>query len=930
MNHASLKHTLMVSFALLLGACGGGSGGSFPAGDDNHSAGGVTTTPELTQALTRGDATLVSAEALRDAALATIASQRSAYQAVKAQLLQLNTDGTARRDGSSLTAVHWDVTHDSAKLSPQFGYNDSLLISNASHSSTAGSASFAIVGEQQKGERYLVMGSNPMRTAQRFPASVNAQMDQLLENGIGWLAGRSDFSVTPLKVVIAQMDQSYYFPDRNATRSWLDAHYQSSVSYNDAASCDGAALAGCLNADTDILMISQVGGSTELNPQILAAVKAAQARGTGVLYMHYDGGITELGSTLLNHFNVSFNGDNYWNKYYMNAQDMRPYFNQLPEYIADIQQMLSTLAAPITFDFNQCDGEDCSTVNGFNQNFMNGATRVRNIMADLDREKRNIFASSSANSNEYRLEKLLALLGDRYRQQVVFPMSRDTADATAFVHSVYADMSVYNYRSLNPVQADMGNFSRSDFSHITPVSKTINLVSKNYFRAAGVYVLPGKTVRITRLDNSPVNTKVAVNTQRSASTHWFATNNGYNRPKYLQSTQIPLASGETVEFTSPYGGPLQIFFDANDQNVRFNVENIGLHPYWNGTEDNADFEARLSAGDFDWAELSTAGFEVHSQLEKMRNSMNGWGGTAADMALATERYVSNLPHVLAGFEGPGIDVVAEMHDFASTNNFTVQNIDIVKHMNADQPTCGWGCSGNPYDAGWSFSPTGHGDIHELGHGLEKGKFRFAGWEGHASTNFYSYHSKYHYYLDTGKDPQCQSLPFESLFNTLQTSRNQADPVAYMQEQALNGWSNGAAVYIQMMMAAQAQGALTDGWMLLPRLHILEREFWTATRNDDNWAAKKAALGFASFNRSDASALSNNDWLNIALSKVTGLDMRDYLTMWGFPAGAAANAQVAALALPAMSKTFYASGGAEFCKGLDKTPVAIDGAAAWPL
>ena len=927
MNQVRHKHTLALSLSLLLSACGGGSGGSFPSGNEND-GGSSDQTPELAQALSKGDASLVSAAELRDAALATINAQRTAYQPVKAQLLQLNANGSARSDGKSLTAVHWDVTHDAGKLSPQFGYNDSLLISNASNSSTAGSAAFAVVGEEQQGQRYLVLGSNPMRTQQRDAASVNAQMDQLLENSIGWLAGRSDFSVTPLKVVIAQMDQSYYFPDRNATRSWLDAHYQSSVSYNAAASCDGAALAGCLTADTDVLMISQVGGSTELNPQILAAVKAAQARGTGVLYMHYDGGLDALGKTLLEHFHVTYSGDNYWSKYYMNAQDMRPYFNQLPEYVADIQQMLSTLAAPITFDFNQCDEEDCSTVTGFNQNFMNGATRVRNLMADFDREKRNIFAAASG--DEYRLEKLLALLGDSYRQQVVFPMSRDKTDATALVHSIYADMSVYNYRSLNPVQADLGNFSRTDFSHITPVSKTINLVSKNYFRAAGVYVLPGKTVRVTRLDNSPVNTSVAVNTQRAASTHWFATNNSYNRPKYLQSTQIPLASGESIEFTSPYGGPLQIFFDANDQNVSFKVENIGLHPYWNGAEDNADFEARLSAGEFDWAELSTAGFEVHSQLEKMRTSMNEWGGTAADMAVATERYVSNLPHVLAGFEGPGIDVVAEIHDFASANNFTVQNIDIVKHMNADQPTCGWGCSGNPYDAGWSFSPTGHGDIHELGHGLEKGKFRFAGWEGHASTNFYSYHSKYHYFLDTGKDPQCQSLPFESLFNTLQTSRNQADPVAYMQEQALNGWSNGAAIYIQMMMAAQAQGTLTDGWMLLPRLHILEREFWSATRNDDNWAAKKAALGFSDFNRSDASALNNNDWLNIALSKVTGLDMRDYLTMWGFPAGSAASAQVAALALPAMSKTFYASGGAEFCKGLDKTPVAIDGAAVWPL
>ncbi len=713
MNHAWHKYALALPLSLILSACGGGSGGG------SNDPGTFVPSPALTQALQSGDASLVSAAELRDAALATINDQRTAYLPVKAQLLQLNANGSARRDGKSLTSVHWDVTHDAARLSPQFGYNDSLLISNASYTSASGAAAFAVVGEEQAGKRYLVLGSNPMRTQQRDAASVNEQMNQLLKNSISWLAGRSDFSATPLKVVIAQMDQSQYLPARNATRNWLDAHYSAAVSYNTATSCDGAALAGCLTADTDVLMISQVSGSTELNPQILAAVKAAQARGTGVLYMHHDGGLADLGKILLEHFHVTYSGDNYWPKYYMNAQDMRGYFNQLPDYIADIQQMLDTLSAPITFDFNQCNGEDCSTIDGFNQTFMNGANRVRSMMADLDREKRNVF--SAASGNEYRLEKLLALLGDSYRQQVMFPMSRDKTDAVALVHSIYADMSVYNYRSLNPVQADLGNFSRTDFSHITPVSKTINLVSKNYFRAAGVYVLPGKTVRVTRLDNSPVNTRVAVNTQRSASTHWFATNNGYNRPKYLQSTQIPLASGETIEFTSPYGGPLQIFFDANDQNVSFNVENIGLHPYWNGAEDNADFEARLSAGEFDWAELSTAVFEVHSQLEKMRNSMNGWGGTAADMALATERYVSNLPHVLAGFEGPGIDVVAEIHDFASANNFSVQNIDIVKHMNADQPTCGWGCSGNPYDAGWSFSPIGHGDIHELGHGLEKGK-----------------------------------------------------------------------------------------------------------------------------------------------------------------------------------------------------------------
>lgn len=911
-----------LALAATLSACGGGSSsGSFGNSGNNNNGG--TQETALDKAIRTGDASLVTADVLRDGALATITSQRTAYQADKATLLQLNANGTARSDGSSLTAVQWDVTHDSAKLSPQFGYNDSLLISNASNSSTSGSASFAVLGNNSS--RYLVLGSNPMRTLQGNAASVNEQMQQLLQNSVQWLAGRSDFSVTPLHVVIAQMGQSYYFPDRNATRAWLDSRYGEQVVYNEAGSCDGTALAGCLDDSTDVLMISQVNGSSELNPQILAAVKAAQARGTGVMYLHHDGDLTDLGSTLFDYFHVTYSGDNYWSEYYMNAQDMRPYFDQLPDDVADINRMLITLQNPITFDFNTCVEEDCSTVSGFYESFMNGAGRVRTRMNNLDYEKTNIFSSS-----DYRLEKILALLGDSYRQQVQFPMSRDTADATAFVHSLYADNAVYNYRTLNPVQADLGNFSRSDFSHITPVSKTVDLVSKAYFRAAGVYVLPGVTVRVTRLDNAAVNTSIAVNSQRASSTHWFATGNGYNRPKYLQSQKMPLAAGETIAFTSPYGGPMQVFFDSNDQNVRLKIENIGLHPYWNGAEDNADFEARLSAGDFDWAELSTSGFEVHSQLEKMRTSMTDWGGTAADMAMATERYVSNLPHVLAGFKGPGIDVVAEIHDFAADNGFSVQNIDLVKHMNADQPTCGWGCSGNPYDAGWSFSPIGHGDIHELGHGLERGKFRFAGWDYHASTNFYSYHSKYHYFLDTGKDPDCQSLPFETLFNALQASRNEADPVAYMQAQGLTGWSDGAAIYIEMMMAAQAQGGLMDGWMLLPRLHILDREFSAATGSDAAWDAKKAALGFSQFSRTDAAALSNNDWLTVALSKASGLDMRNYLTMWGFPASAAVNAQVAALGLPAMTLTYYASAGTAFCKGLDKTPVAVDGAAAWPL
>ena len=44
--------------------------------------------------------------------------------------------------------------------------------------------------------------------------------------------------------------------------------------------------------------------------------------------------------------------------------------------------------------------------------------------------------------------------------------------------------------------------------------------------------------------------------------------------------------------------------------------------------------------------------------------------------------------------------------------------------------------------------------------------------------------------------------------------------------------------------------------------------------------KKASLGFASYSKAEADAISNNDWMVIAVSKVTGMDYRDYFSMWG--------------------------------------------------
>ncbi|MDQ5768780.1 ImpA family metalloprotease [Thiothrix subterranea] len=707
---------------------------------------------------------------------------------------------------------------------------------------------------------------------------------------------------------------------RSKLKTWLAQQYPTwaIVECNSVAS-----LASCYS--TAALVVTDGGSNTASDAFAVKQVLIdSMAAGKPVLYLHTEGwGVDEVSIAVasLMRFSLPYGG-NWW------ADDVANWVNVNAMQSADWDKHGLAGIETVLNHFKAGD----YTQTGLDTTFYPGANKVRAVMTALDERKINLFQTG-----ESRLYRLLALLGDRYRQAVKFPMDKDATNATVFLKALFADHAVYNYRAINPAQPDMGNFSRSDFSHITPVTKTVTLTSRQNFRAAGVYALPGQTVTVTRKDNSATTTTIFVNSLRAGSTHEFETN-GYKRPKWLQSAAIPLLSGETIAFTSPYGGALQIAFNANDQPVEFVFENVGEHPFWDGSEDNASFTAKLAKGDYDWAEFVTPAFEIHSTLDKMRQSASDtrWGGTLEGFAAATMRYTHNFPHVLAGFKGPGIDVVPEIHDFAAAKGFSIDNLDLVKHMNADQATCGYGCSGNPYDAYWAFDPIGHGDIHELGHGLEKSRFRLDGWNYHASTNPYSYYSKTQYFNTTGGEPECQSLPFKEAFDALQASVGQADPVAYLKtnywDAVIDNWSRGVSMTLQMMMLAEDQGKLADGWHLLARLHILEREFNRALASDVLWDSKKVSLGFASFTRTEAAALASNDWMVIASAQVTALDYRDYLTMWGITFSAKAAAQVASFNYAVAPRAFFISSPQGYCKGegFDGEQLPVDGGQVWPL
>ena len=881
----------------------------------------------LEAALRTGDVSKTNGEEdILAAILETIEADKDLYTDTLNTLFAVSDTGTS-------DPIDWDPSHDSSMLSASFGRNTPLF--TTTHRTRGGkevlpasdSYPLAVLGETEA-SRYLVFGGNPMRNAYGSSTSVSPSLESFLERSVAWLAGREATADAPYNVVIAQTSDSYYFPDERANRAWLDTRFDGRVSYNSADVCDGAALSGCLEG-ADLLIISQVASENDDVDAIVETVSEAMEAGLPVLYMHHNGNLTDLGRALFALMDVTYVGDNYWPHRVVEGVNPIDEIGALPLDVAAYKALAENFQTDsFDIDFSLCEDRSCEEGSRYTSEFGDAVTRVKASVDARDVTKRNAFEGKGGT----RLERLMILLADDFRQSVSFPMDKTTTPTGEFLRSLYADHVVHTGRALNPAQSEMGNFGRSDFSHVSPETVTIEREARQPFRAAGVYALPGQTFTVTRTDGTEVATSVQINTLRSGATHEYQTD-GYARPKHLTSSAISIAPGETVSLTSPYGGPIQIRFNGSGDNTQFRFENVGRHAFWNGPEDNQTFAAAIDAADYDWVEIAAPNFEIHSRADRMEGTLEETSGDIEKLSADISRYIQDLPHALAGFQGEGITGLPEALSFAADYGIEISSYGGIKHMNADQALCGYGCSGNPYDAYWSFSPLGHGDLHELGHGLERTRMRFERFELHATTNYYSYHSKYRAFLEGVSEDEtqsrCQSISYQTAYDMIQVSRNETDPMAYMRDQELTVWQDGKRVMHQILALSQHEGLVEDGWAIYARLHMIERAFDAASLNDTDWVSVRAGLGFEGMSRDAARSLPRDSWLMIALSHATGRDMREYLNMWGFEADAVSDAHIEGKALPVMPLTFIKLGEKDHCLGFDRgTTLPVDGTTAW--
>ncbi len=793
-------------------------------------------------------------------------------------------------------AISYNPTKHAQWLIPTKDYHDvfPLLVGNDGHN-------FALAGKERD-FRFLAYGDCVMW---HFEHAKSPMYEAAFQKALRWLVGGKVQEKKHIALSFIKYD------DLRDTKNYLAKNYPNW----EVEECHVDGLDSCYEkAD---LIITGWQGENEDAKKIAQTLGDAKAENIPILYMHtwYEA-TNQVADAIAKVLGFTFSyGGNYWAKEqvdFANLDAMKQRYAQT-QGISKMQQMISHFQNnDYHFDWSGCDGQawsdSCGQVVGYHDSFLNVVRDIQSRLRKLDEENRDIFAQ-----NNYKLEKLLILLGDIYRQKVHFPMDKNSSDSKAFLTALFSDYTVYNSRKINRVQKDMGTFGRSDFSSIIPHTKRRIMISNAPFRAAGVYMLPGVTMKVRRVDSSDVNVKIFVNTLRQESTHEYR-ENGYNRPKFLQSTHVALKAGESIELTSPYGGPVEVAFDSNAKEVELIFENIAEHPFWESSADDLSFSQKFAQKAFDWVEVVTPHFEVHSTMHYMEGTFDkeGWREPAL-LAEGIEKYIRNYPNILAGFQGEGIDKIAEIHDFALEHNLSVQTDNQVKHMNADQQSCGWGCSGNPYDAGWSFSPVAHGDIHEYGHGLEDTKrMLFAGFEGHATTNPYAYYSKSAYHKESGKDPDCQSLPFKELFEKLQAARQAEDSMAYLQRELWekSNWSQQVLVMIEAMMHTQKMGKLENGWHLLARLHILSRSQKDAL---EKWELRRDNIGFGTYSKEEFEKISNNDWMLVSISFASTLDFRPYFDMMGLAYSQKAAQQVKQFAYDKVAKKFFVSTGDGYCK-----------------
>lgn len=788
----------------------------------------------------------------------------------------------------------------------------------------------AIAG-QQSDSRYAAFGSNVVfNLINGGSESFELPFERLLN----WMIEGQASDVLPQDVQVAVTAIGW---DQGSVSDWFTNQYGWSV-----LECNNITELSICASNVELLVVGAQ-APNEDTEQVQSVIRDALSSGTAILFLHTETWADSAqGAGVLEELHMTYGGygGNFW------AADQASW-DRVEDMIAGggiAGSLINTLGhfqnEDFDFDWSYCTdwvGQIfCDEVPGLRSEFYTGAENIKYSLNALDQQGIRLF-ENEAN----RVWKLMALLGDLYRREIVYPMSKSDSDIMPFMRALFADHAVHYSRTFNPAQIDLGSFSEDiPFDLADEASRSAFIEGSKYggFTAIGYSAVPGEVFTIERIDGADVSAYVFINTQRTGSTREY-NDNSYDRPKFLQSPMIELLAGEELSLSSPYGGLLQLYVaqSSSDPVLELNLSGVGQHPVLYQNEDPNGYLEELQNSFFPFTEILNPYVQIHSRSEMMVASIESYGGDLDSFFYDLDHYMIEDTYNLAGFQGDNLALNDAVWSFCQLNEWDCEDFDThgkpaLQHINVDvYAQCGAGCSGNPYDQSWALGPLGWGESHEIGHNLQRQRLDiYGGRSSEVSNQIFPLHKHTSYYLDTEIALSQDNVADKSTFDILQASILEDDPFdyAYQQIWASEGiYDNNSqrmAFYMQVVHRNADLDYLESGWDVYTLMYLHERIFNTAL---DNWSTDTASrIGFETYS-APPSEISGNDFMLISMSFVTHQDQRPFFNMWGIEFSEDASSQIDQFDFVETPMWYYPSENANAESTAE--PIAVDGFGVWP-
>lgn len=873
------------------------------------------------QAFATGDFTYIAEledTDLPSVLLREIETIRADNIAAISEIYRLDLDGTLRDD--SLNALNWSQQPGTTYFyTPVFGQNMPLVAANPSQN-------LALIGSFEQ-TRYLVASGNALEGG--FSSEPQHEIHSVWRNAIEWLLKGE---TTDVNVVIAQkLDDS----STSSIRTWLNGAFPNQLNINHPRECDGAGFSTCITDETDLIVLYQDIQSVQEADALVGQVQNALAAGIPVVSLQKATQNSALSQRLNSLLDVRRSGKNSGPAVlrFSNLSPLTYLHGWEPDIVPTVVSLVEGIeSGSFNFDLSACAGPLwCEENEAFRTEVASPLRRIRSYLSELDSRK----ISAFGDVNQNRFFASLLLLGDYYRSLSTFPMPKADTPTNTLARALFGDYSAIIHRKYNPAMPDMGTYSRSAFEDGLLLSEAVSLTAALPFKTSGLYALPGETVTVTRTDDSGVVVHLRVQSLSEESGAPFRTIDGdeYQRPSLISSNKLQIGFDETLSFTSPFGGPIHVYFNSDDgSEIELEFENVAQHPVWRTDEETEAFLIDLAANRFDWAEFVRPNFEVHATAENMREMVENrdYSGPS-DIGAKIDTYLRGWQYWLDGQTGPGIFDNPDREAFDDQRQLQVVAKDnTVMHVNSDRAPCRDSCDANPYDTARAFDPLSNEDQDTLSRKLNSSVFRFGGANSGSIIGLYTLHSQFRFFEETGAlHSACRGLPHEDLYSTVQAGHANGDPVEFITNEVL-GVEQHNAMYVQLMAALENQGALEDGWTLFSRYNAIMHQDAAIIYRNYVWPGRtQTAFCFNGISQLEARQLPRNDWLLVTLSCATQRDLSAYLEMWGFAFRESIKAHVANRGFETLRPAYYAIPEKGHCTGLNHPEIPVDGTSTWP-